>query len=123
MAGQGAAATTVLVEKNVNGEIIAKTCSICDEYKELEDFARDKRGFVGRAADCKACAKAIKDRWEAIGRADLEALYAEGLSEDEIAERYNVATTTVIVRRNQCGLNDPNATQVRLADRKHRRPW
>ncbi|WP_068963916.1 hypothetical protein [Desulfosporosinus sp. BG] len=127
----------VFVEKNVKGEIITKTCSICGEYKELEDFPKNKKGFAGCASACKACntkarstppspeslaLKVIRDRWAAVGRTDLEALYAEGLSEDQIAEKFEVSIGRVVVRRHQCGIPNPNPKVISLADRP-RRPW
>ena len=116
-------AKRVFVERSAKtGLIIAKTCTVCDEYKELEDFAIDKKGFAGYAATCKVCTKAIKDRWASVGRADLEALYAEGLSEEEIAERFEVSVGSVATRRNQCRIPNPNPKVISLTERRPR-PW
>ena len=37
-----------------------KVCSQCNENKELENFAKQKTGKLGRRADCKSCVKRFR---------------------------------------------------------------
>lgn len=40
----------------VNGEIITKRCTSCEEMKELEHFYKSKTGLGGAISKCKPCA-------------------------------------------------------------------
>ena len=35
----------------------SKICTKCDKEKSLDDFARDRKGILGRHSQCKACEK------------------------------------------------------------------
>jgi hypothetical protein len=44
--------------------IKSKKCSICNEVKLLEEFYKQKNGYLGRRGNCKACANKIIKKWQ-----------------------------------------------------------
>jgi hypothetical protein len=47
--------------EDCDGDIVAKTCSICNKVKELSDFAKNSSGLGLRRSTCKSC-RAVADR-------------------------------------------------------------
>jgi len=41
-----------------------KVCSKCDEEKKLEEFYKQKGGYLGRRADCKICSNKKNKEWK-----------------------------------------------------------
>ena len=46
-------------ENNIN----EKVCSKCNKKKILDDFHKQKGGYLGRRANCKICSKKTNDMW------------------------------------------------------------
>jgi hypothetical protein len=45
-------------------EIIKKICSKCQIEKDLEEFYKQKGGYLGRRADCKICSRNKVNEWK-----------------------------------------------------------
>ena len=41
-----------------------KICSVCGEEKELDEFYKQKGGYLGRRASCKICVRKMINKWQ-----------------------------------------------------------